>query len=79
MHYEETLKLMASGSNDVAKIEALKRRRLCQALFYVAVAKRDQGDEAGCADGMRQCHALENPLLEEEWYLARAEAGASAT
>ena len=50
-----------------------------EACFYAAVTKRNQGDAAACAAGMRQCCALENPLVEEEWYLARAEAGDSAT
>jgi hypothetical protein len=82
MRFEETLKLLA-GTPDidkivaVAKVDVLKRRRLCQTLFYAAVARRNEGDEAGCTNGMRQCLALENPLLEEEWYLARAELGAS--
>jgi len=79
MRLEQTMELMAGNSNDVGKAEVLKRRRLCQTLFYAAVTRRHQGDHAGCAHGMRQCCALENPLLEEEWYLARAEAGVSAT
>jgi tetratricopeptide (TPR) repeat protein len=84
MPFEEALKLLA-GTPDidkivaVAKVDVLKRRRLCQALFYAAVARRKEGDEAACSSGMRQCLALENPLVEEEWYLARAEAGASTT
>ncbi|HUL05366.1 MAG TPA: hypothetical protein VLV76_03475 [Candidatus Acidoferrum sp.] len=76
MPFEETLRLMASSSADLAKAEVSKRRRLCQALFYAAVAKRHEGEESACMNGMRQCYALENPLLEEEWYLARAEVGA---
>jgi tetratricopeptide (TPR) repeat protein len=84
MRFEEVLKLLA-GTPDidkivaVAKVDVLKRRRLCRALFYAAVARRDEGNEAACTSGMRQCLTLENPLLEEEWYLARAEAGASPT
>jgi hypothetical protein len=80
--FEDTLKLLA-GTPDidkivaVAKVDVLKRRRLCQALFYAAVARRNEGDEAACSNGMRECLALENRLLEEEWYLARAEVGAS--
>jgi tetratricopeptide (TPR) repeat protein len=82
MCFEEVLNLLADTSDideivAVAKIDVLKRRRLCQALFYAAVSKRNEGDEAACRNGMRQCYALENPLIEEEWYLARAETTAS--
>jgi hypothetical protein len=77
-HFEE-LPTLVTGEADIEKsvavgrVDILKRRRLCQVLFYSAVMKRDRGDAAGCQRGMRQCYELENPLLEEEWYLARAE------
>src|SRR5262249_37891193 len=47
---EDALELLA-GTSDIGKLvvvaeeDTLKRRRLCQTLFYAAVAKRDGGDE----------------------------------
>jgi hypothetical protein len=58
---------------DVARVKLLSRRRLCAALFHDGVKSRIQGDEGGCLARMRQCYALENPLIEHEWYLARYE------
>jgi len=60
---------------DVARAKLLSRRRLCVALFHDGVKSRIHGDEAGCLVRMRECHALENPLIEHEWYLARYECG----
>jgi len=53
--------------------DLLKRRGLVKALFYFAVRKRDEGDEQGCRATMAKCASLENPVLEEEWFLADAE------
>jgi len=56
-----------------AKNDLLTRRRLVQALFYFATRKREERDEQQCRAGMEKCASLENPILENEWYLARAE------
>lgn len=50
-----------------------KRRTSCHILFYQAVHRRAAGDEAGCLRAMRECYAVENPIDEQEWYLARHE------
>ena len=55
------------------KIELGRRRRLTVALFHDGVRSRAQGDEARCLVRMRECYGLENPLIEQEWYLARYE------
>jgi hypothetical protein len=76
---EEAL-LATSGFTQVdaaihrAKTDLLRRRELVQALFYFAVRHRSEGDEEQCRAGMIQCAGLENPIIEQEWYLARAEA-----
>jgi len=49
------------------------RRRLCVALFHRGVRFRAKGDEEHCLAHMKKCLALENPLIEQEWYLARYE------
>jgi tetratricopeptide (TPR) repeat protein len=56
-----------------AQVDLLKRRELVQALFYLATSKRLAGAEDECHSLMAQCSVLENPVLEVEWYLARAE------
>jgi hypothetical protein len=58
---------------DEAKAELGKRRRLTVALFHDGVRSRTHGDEERCLARMRECYALENPLNEQEWYLARYE------
>ncbi len=63
----------SSQALDVWRVELLKRRRLCGALFHDAVKSRVGGDEDHCLARMHECYALENPLLEHEWYLARYE------
>jgi hypothetical protein len=50
-----------------------RRIRLCGALFHDGVKSRACGDEAHCLARMRECSALENPAVEQEWYLARYE------
>jgi hypothetical protein len=75
----ELLLKQAAGSMDrksciqAAKTDLLKRRQLCQALFYSGVRGRSVGDEPACHREMQTCFALENPIIEDEWYLARAE------
>jgi len=53
--------------------DLVKRQRLCDALFYIAVRRRAEGDERGCLEEMRRCAAIENPVWTKEWYLARAD------
>jgi tetratricopeptide (TPR) repeat protein len=58
---------------EVAKTKILSRRRLSVALFHDGVRSRALGDEERCLVRMRECYELENPLIEQEWYLARYE------
>jgi len=58
---------------DPANEELGRRKRLVLALFYDGVKSRLAGDEAHCLARMRECYSLENPLNEQEWYLARYE------
>lgn len=58
---------------EVARVKLLSRRQLCVVLFHDGVKSRIQGDEGRCLARMRECYALENPLIEHEWYLARYE------
>lgn len=53
--------------------EGARRKRLCVALFHDGVKSRAQGNEAHCLMRMRECYALENPMIVQEWYLARYE------
>jgi tetratricopeptide (TPR) repeat protein len=56
-----------------AKVELGKRHRLVVALFHDGVKSRARGDEEHCLLRMSECYDLENPRLEQEWYLARHE------
>lgn len=58
----------------VAATDLLKRRRLSNVLFNAAVASRVSGDESRCLSYMRACAGLENPRIEYDWHLAKAEA-----
>jgi tetratricopeptide (TPR) repeat protein len=58
---------------DPATLELGRRMRLCDALFHAGVKSQALGDEANCLASMRECAALENPVVEQEWYLARYE------
>jgi Tetratricopeptide repeat len=58
---------------DPETLELGRRIRLCDALFHDGVKSRAGGDEAYCLRRMRECAALENPVVEQEWYLARYE------
>jgi len=62
----------------MARSDLLKRRELCQALFYGACYEREAGNETECMSKMRACFQLENPIIEVEWYLARNECGANS-
>ena len=57
----------------LASTDLLRRRYLCVALFHDGIKARARGDERYCMKRMRECFALENPLIEQEWYLARYE------
>lgn len=76
---QEDVILEVCGSSELheafsrAKNDLLVRRRLAQSLFYFATRERERGHEDLCRCGMVQCASLENPILENEWYLARAE------
>jgi hypothetical protein len=59
---------IAAADDDI-----LSRRQLCVALFHDGVMRRAEGAEELCLGRMRQCYALEDPLIELEWYLARYE------
>jgi tetratricopeptide (TPR) repeat protein len=56
-----------------AKSDILKRRELVQALFVFGTKCRQRGDKDGCRRAFQQCAQLENPHVEQEWYLAAAE------
>jgi hypothetical protein len=62
-----------AGRPDTAKVELGGRRRVSGALFHDGIRSRAQGDEEHCLGRMRQCYRLENPLIEQEWYLAKYE------
>jgi len=64
-----------TGPQAAEKKELSMRRRLCVAFFHGGVKFRAQGDEENCLARMKECVALENPLIEQEWYLARYEVG----
>jgi len=56
-----------------AKSDVLKRRELVQALFVFGTKCRQRRDKNGCRRALQQCARLENPHVEQEWYLAAAE------
>jgi hypothetical protein len=58
---------------DAAKLDLGRRRRLCVALFHDGTRFRAQDDEKHCLARMLECYGLENPMLDQEWYLARYE------
>jgi len=58
-----------------AKSDILKRRELIQALFVLGTKRRKKGDKDGCRRAFQQCAQLENPHVDQEWYLAAAEVG----
>lgn len=51
----------------------LKRRYLCESLFHAGVMCRKARDEAGAKAWFARVFALDNPIVEEEWNLARFE------
>jgi hypothetical protein len=60
-------------ATEMAQQDLLKRRELVQSLFYVATMERKHDRERECNSWMVKCANLKNPVLELEWYLARAE------
>jgi len=83
----DELLVFATGQRELPQATAaahaklMSRRKLCVALFHDGVRSRANGAESQCLARMRECYALEDPLIEPEWYLARHEveqAGAKA-
>ena len=62
-----------SQATAAAHVKLMSRRKLCVALFHDGTRNRAQGAEDRCLARMRECYALEDPLIEPEWYLARHE------
>lgn len=56
-----------------ARQDPLIGHQMIEALFYVAVKKRENGDRASCMQLMAECCALGTPESELEWYLAQKE------
>jgi hypothetical protein len=54
-----------------AKTDLLKRRHLARYLFYTGALALSQGKEDEYWQCVEQCAALENPIIENEWYIAR--------
>jgi hypothetical protein len=76
--FEDVLSAATGQDNVADAISAagthlMNRRKLCGALFHDGVRYRAQGAEDLCLARMRECYALENPVIELEWYLARYE------
>jgi tetratricopeptide (TPR) repeat protein len=75
----EELLAFATGERElpeaiaIARVKLLSRRELCVALFHDGAKNRALGAEDRCLARMRECYALEDPLIEPEWYLARHE------
>jgi hypothetical protein len=61
-------------AKQLAAADLMKRRRLTNMLFNAAVASRVSGNEPQCLNFMRACATLQNPLIEFDWHLAKAEA-----
>jgi tetratricopeptide (TPR) repeat protein len=75
----DELLVFATGQRELpeaiaaAGVKLMNRRRLCVALFHDGAKSRAQGAEDRCLARMRECCALEDPLIEPVWYLARHE------
>lgn len=54
-----------------AKADLLKRRELSQYLLSAGALSLSQGKEDGYWQSMKRCAGLENPIIENEWYIAR--------
>ena len=64
---------MVSPLTTPASLELARRKELCVALFHDGVKSRAEGNEVHCLARMRECYGLENPVIVQEWYLARYE------
>lgn len=60
---------------EAARQHPLARRQMIEALFYVGVRMRANGDPESGLQMFTECCALENPHSELEWYLAQKELG----
>lgn len=75
----DELLVFATGQRELpqaitaAGAKLMSRRKLCVTLFHDGVKSRAQGAEDLCLTRMRECYALQDPLIEPEWYLARYE------
>lgn len=75
----DELLVFATGQRELpqaiaaAGVKLMSCRKLCVALFHDGAKSRADGAEDRCLDRMRECYALEDPLIEPEWYLARHE------
>jgi hypothetical protein len=78
---EEDVLEKATGSPSLerslenADSDILANRQLVQALFYLSLKHREDGDEAEANRLMALCADRANPHLEMEWFLAQAEVG----
>jgi tetratricopeptide (TPR) repeat protein len=71
--FESTGSRGLSLATRVASQDLLKRRQLTNVFFNAAVNERISGNEVRCNEYMKLCSELANPLIEYDWYLARAE------
>lgn len=71
----------ASGFGDLkwavhkTKSDVAARRKVTQALFYTGAHCRFQGLASRSQELISACGEVPNPLIELEWYIARAESG----
>lgn len=56
-----------------ARVDILSRRQLVEALFYAAIRKRDEGQEAECLGLLAKVADLPISHTEIEWFLAKHE------
>ena len=55
-----------------ARKDLYVRRQLCKAHFYLGVKYLAISEEGEYLRQLAECTALENPIIEPEWYIARA-------
>lgn len=70
---DKNLENLLRGSDDI-----VRQRELVNALFFLAVKHRADGQEQECRKLMSAVVQIENPLVELEWYLARGELSQSS-
>jgi hypothetical protein len=54
-----------------AKTDLLKRRELSNYLLYVGALALSEGKEDDYWNCLKLCATMENPIIEDEWYIAR--------